>query len=326
MKLIMYRIFLVMCFCGVTIGCEDDFENIGEEYYPTEIEYGNRPLGLGSTSVSIDGFGAIFYCTVYANEQQPWQITELPSWLTVNKMQVVGNDMITFSAKENPSESADRSARLYIESTLKDFPLKIAYDVHQRARPKVVAVDLGLSVKWATFNVGANKPEEYGEYYAWGEIEQKGNYEWDTYYYWHNDLGFFKYCTDSHSGTVDNRIVLYPGDDVAHVKWGGNWRMPTSDEIEELVHSCTWKWTTYNGVNGMKVIGSNGNSIFLPAAGYRESLSFSSRGSCGNYWSNTLVDNINDLACGLRFNISNHEYWPGSNRRFIGQTIRPVTD
>lgn len=130
------------------------------------------------------------------------------------------------------------------------------------------AVDLGLSVKWATCNVGADSPEEYGDYYAWGETEVKSEYSWETYK-WSNDSAdsFTKYCQ------ADNKIILDSEDDVAHVKWGGNWRMPTMDEVNELCDKCTWEWTTVNGVAGQLVTGPNGNSIFLPAAGLRCSSS-----------------------------------------------------
>ena len=127
-------------------------------------------------------------------------------------------------------------------------------------------VDLGLSVKWATCNMGASSPEEYGDYYAWGETETKSTYDWNTYKWCKgSENTLTKYCTDSDYGTVDNKTVLDPEDDVAHVKWGGNWRMPTDAEIEELRENCIWKWTTQNGKNGYKVTSKkNGNSIFLP--------------------------------------------------------------
>src|SRR5574344_1874604 len=120
----------------------------------------------------------------------------------------------------------------------------------------IPAVDLGLSVKWASCTVGASFPEEYGGYYAWGETEEKSDYSWSTY----------KYCNDS-SSTCMNIGSNISGTqyDVAHVKWGGSWRMPTHEEMQELYDKCTYKWITYNGVNGGKFTGPNGNSIFVPA-------------------------------------------------------------
>lgn len=188
-------------------------------------------------------------------------------------------------------------------------------------------VDLGLSVKWATCNVGASKPEDYGDYYAWGETTTKSDYSWKTYK-WCKGTGdtMTKYCTDSDYGTVDNRTTLTSSDDVATVKWGSKWRMPTKEEMEELDEDCTWTWTTQSGVNGMKVIGPNGNSIFLPAAGRRNGTGLNYRGSDGNYWSATLYEYYGDRAYNLRF-YSDGSYWRINwCYRYDGFTVRPVTE
>ena len=187
------------------------------------------------------------------------------------------------------------------------------------------AVDLGLSVKWATCNVGASSPEEYGGYYAWGETEEKSDYDWDTYKWCKGSYdSMTKYCTDSNYGTVDGKTVLEPSDDVAHVKWGGSWRMPTLDEIKELCNNCTWQWTTYNGVNGQLVTGPNGNSIFLPAAGYRDGTDLDSRGSYGLYWSATLLEYGSSIAFNLYF-YDGYHYWL-YYYRYYGHSVRPVTE
>ena len=183
-------------------------------------------------------------------------------------------------------------------------------------------VDLGLSVKWATCNVGASSPSEYGGYYAWGETEEKADYSWKTYK-WCKDR-MTKYRTISKYGTIDNKTTLEPRDDVARVKWGDSWRMPTSSEITELVKGCTWIWTTQNGVNGYKVTGANGNSIFLPAAGNLLGTEVYGRGS-GTYWSGTLNKNESDSpsAFGLEFGGG---YYQGRNYfRSLGFSVRPVT-
>ena len=186
------------------------------------------------------------------------------------------------------------------------------------------AVDLGLSVKWATFNVGATKPEEYGGYYAWGETEEKEDYSLETYK-WCNgtSISITKYCTDSSDGTVDNKTVLDLEDDVAHVKWGGDWRMPTNAEQDELRNNCSWTWTTQNGVKGYNVTGPNGNSIFLPAAGYRNGTDVSNGGYYGSYWSGSLDSYYSSDACGLRFNINYYGCY--SNSRCCGRSVRPVS-
>jgi len=143
-------------------------------------------------------------------------------------------------------------------------------------------IDLGLSVKWACCNVGASKPEEYGGYYAWGEIDSKMYYKGSNYKYYYQDQftkydyrKIVKYNYNNNFETFDNLSKLEPSDDVAHVIMGGNWRMPTRLEMDSLYswHNCTWIWTTQNGVNGFlvrsKKEGFESASIFLPAAGFR---------------------------------------------------------
>ncbi len=188
-------------------------------------------------------------------------------------------------------------------------------------------VDLGLpsGIKWATFNVGATTPEEYGGYYAWGETEEKSNYDWSTYK-WCNgsENSMTKYCTDSDNGTVDNKTVLDPEDDVAHVKWGGTWRMPTKAEQDELRNNCTWTWTIQNGVKGYKVTSkTNGNSIFLPAAGYRDGTYLLDSGSNGYYWLSSLNGN-NRYADTLYF-YSGYSAHSGGIR-CTGLSVRPVSE
>ena len=188
------------------------------------------------------------------------------------------------------------------------------------------AIDLGLpsGIKWATCNVGANSPEEYGGYYAWGETEEKSYYDWSTYK-WCNGIRntITKYCTSSDFGTVDNKTVLDPEDDVAHVKWGGSWRMPTKAEQDELRNSCTWTWTTQNGVKGYRVTGPNGNSIFLPAAGCRYGTDVYNRGYYGIYWSSSLYSLSSFYAYFLDFYESLYDW--GSGYRYYGRSVRPVS-
>ena len=185
------------------------------------------------------------------------------------------------------------------------------------------AVDLGLSVKWANMNVGADFPEDYGDYFAWGETTTKETYDWSTYK-WCNGSGYklTKYCTNSSYGTVDNKTVLDKEDDAAAVNWGGSWRMPTTEEQEELRYNCSWTWTTLDGVNGYKVTGTNGNSIFLPAAGYRAFSSLSYAGSDGYFWSSSLSTYYASDAYYLCFNSSSVSRVYHS--RYYGRSVRPV--
>ena len=187
------------------------------------------------------------------------------------------------------------------------------------------AVDLGLSVKWATCNIGASSPEEYGDYYAWGETETKENYDWSTYKWCNGSSNTLtKYNTDSSYGTVDNKTILEPEDDVAHVKLGGSWRMPTDAEWTELRENCTWTWTTQNGVNGYIVTASNGNSIFLPAAGDRYDTSLCDAGSDGYYWSSSLYTDNPFIAWYVYFysdDVFRNYYY-----RYYGFSVRPVSE
>ncbi len=188
-------------------------------------------------------------------------------------------------------------------------------------------VDLGLSVKWATCNVGAESPEEYGDYFAWGEVKPKETYSWSTYEWCNGSYDTqTKYCTSSSYGTVDNKTQLDLSDDAATANWGGAWRMPTKEEQDELRENCTWKWTTENGVNGYRVTsnkeGYTDKSIFLPAAGYRSNSDLNIAGSDGFYWSSSLNTDNPYYAYNLNFNSSNVDWY--NNSRYYGQSVRPV--
>lgn len=170
------------------------------------------------------------------------------------------------------------------------------------------AVDLGLSVKWATCNVGASSPGQYGNYYAWGEIKTKYTYK------------------ESNSTTLGKKMNDIGGTqyDVAHMKWGGRWRMPTYAELEELIHKCNWEMTTVDGHRGFKVTGPNGNSIFLPAAGYcddGDGFEYS-EGAEGNYWSSTPYSDDTDSWCLYFF----EGQYVDPSYRCYGRSIRPVLE
>ena len=197
-------------------------------------------------------------------------------------------------------------------------------------------VDLGLSVNWATFNVGATKPEEYGDYYAWGETDTKTDYSWYTYK-WCNgsEISLTKYCNDTvygNDGFTDTKTTLDVEDDVAYVKWGDSWRMPTKVEMDELYNNCTWKWydrgnSEFNGVPGYKVTsnieGYTNRFVFLPAAGSRYDTTLGSVGS-GYYWSSSLGSYAMN-AYYLNFDYS-YVNWRliNNDSRSVGYAVRPV--
>ena len=185
-------------------------------------------------------------------------------------------------------------------------------------------VDLGLpsGLKWATCNVGANAPHEYGNYYAWGEVETKREYTYEnckTIDCIEVRKGFFKKRIETEY--IDKRENFK---DTARVNWGGSWRMPTKAEMEELKNRCTWTWTSQSGVNGYKVTGPNGNSIFLSAAGYCLGSSRDNVGEDGFYWSSSPYESNTDYAYDLNFNSGFHDVdWYNRNR---GRTVRPVSE
>ena len=174
------------------------------------------------------------------------------------------------------------------------------------------AIDLGIGVKFACCNVGASAPWENGEYYAWGETEEKNTYNWSTY----------KYCDGSES-TCHNLGDDIAGTqyDVAHVKWGKGWKIPSNEQFGLLIN-CSSEWTSVNGVDGRKVTGANGASIFLPAAGCRWSDYTDYVGSYGFYWSSTQHPNYSNDAYDLNFRSG---YMDMNNHyRNLGQSVRPV--
>ena len=194
-------------------------------------------------------------------------------------------------------------------------------------------VDLGLpsGTLWATCNVGAEKPEDYGLYFAWGDTigyakDESHGFTWADYKWCNGSYDrMTKYCTSSSYGKVDNKTALDPEDDAATANWGTGWRMPTEQELIDLYNSnyTTTEWVTVNGVKGRKITSkSNGNSIFLPAAGNRNGSSFGGWRSYGYYWSSSLRTNDCTHACDLNFNSGGIDW--GYNNRSYGRSVRAV--
>ena len=228
------------------------------------------------------------------------------SWILILLLLLVGGIGAWFVINSGGSASDgdgrdSKDTALQHEQALAELPGTGTINGHEY-------VNLGLSVKWATCNVGASSPEDYGDYYAWGETTTKSSYN------------------EGNSSTYGKSMGSIDGDsiyDVARAKWGGSWRLPTKDEFQELVDRCTWTWTTYEGVNGYKVTGPNGNSIFLPAAGWRYGTSLGNEGSLGYYWSATPDESGPDGAYYLLFiDDDRFTYWL---YRHYGRSVRPVS-
>lgn len=249
----------------------------------------------------------------------------------------------TITVKANDGSGVKATCNVSVKSSVPD-----------KSPSGAKAVDLGLSIKWANMNVGATEVTGYGDYFAWGETTPKATYTKENYKYYTTTSyvdsdgfsvtksGYIKYISKNNSskygwdGFYDNKEVLDKEDDAAYIIWGGNWRMPTREELNELISKCTWNWTTYNGVNGYKVTGPNGNYIFFPATGYRygsvlgfysDGLGYGSildnAGSSGLYWSSSLCSSDPYYACNLGSN-SSYVTLSDYGDRLDGRSVRPV--
>ena len=182
-------------------------------------------------------------------------------------------------------------------------------------------VDLGLpsGTKWATYNVGAASPEEFGNYYAWGETEPKDEYiDINSLTHRRNKSWLLR------NGIIDREGILTPEHDIATLTWGEPWRMPTDEDFEELIDLCDWTFTDYNGTNGYLVTGPNNETIFLVAAGFKQGAEAEYIGDYGDYWSSTVVPELIGTSCSLGY--SSKAYGRRRYARFAGRTVRPVTD
>ena len=281
-------------------------------------------------------FLAIFFAMVLsANAQYYMHVWYNDSIITLPVLNV---DSITFST--NPSVSPD-IPDTPVEPETPDTPA-------EPSEPETPTngfengheyVDLGLpsGIKWATCNVGANAPEEYGDYFAWGEVEPKEIYDWSTYKWcaltYHSATSYTayltKYCTLTSSGHeffVDNKTLLEAADDAAVVNWGGVWRMPTKEEQDELREQCTWTMTTINGINGYivtsKINGYTDKSIFLPETGSKEGATYGNL-TYGYYWSSSLKAAGPYNAFYILFD-SDDKVHCWDFKRSIGLPVRPV--
>jgi hypothetical protein len=266
------------------------------------IEATPNPTEVGS----VMGFGEFLYgavCTLTATSNEGYTFT---NW-TENGEVVSTNTIYSFRVTGN-------------RNLVANFAYNSGSD-HEY-------VDLGLpsGLLWATCNVGASEPEEYGEYFAWGETEPKNSYSWSTYLYCNGSVNTLtKYCNNAsygYNGFTDNLTTLVPSDDAATANWGEEWRTPTVDEWRELFNHTTHVTTTQNGVRGELFTASNNNSLFLPSGGYRYESGTYNVGAYGDYWSSSLYTDHPNGAWYYYFPLGNpnlEDYY-----RLYGRSVRPV--
>ena len=264
---------------------------------------------------------------ISVDTESQFDVINQADWLTVESVSENG-----FTLKAPPNLSVARRAvvkvvmtgqpNVFLQRELTVFQAD-PYNGH-------AFVDLGLpsGLLWATCNVGASSPEDYGDYFAWGETKKKDIYSWDMYDYFisgdtiGNSDSYIKFSKYNFS---DSRI-LEMEDDAAQANWGGIWRMPTREEVEEICYNCTWQWTKRGDHHGYTVTSkSNGKSIFLPAAGYRYIKSLFDADIDGYYWTNTQITSVKYIAHILFFeNEPSHCWYSTMANRNIGLSVRPV--
>ncbi|MGM9817463.1 MAG: hypothetical protein ACI30B_00580 [Paludibacteraceae bacterium] len=272
---------------------EQNDGNQNEEETPAPVTYTLTVMNLNKLLGTVRGSGSYKKGTIVSVTAEPINGAHVFGWSDVE------------------GTLSERAIELVSDSTI-----VVMFEIEG-----VESVDLGLSVKWATCNVGASRPEEYGNYYAWGEVEPKDVYDWSTYKWCNGAYNMTKYCTDSNYGIIDNKTVLEKEDDAAAVNMGGSWRMPTKAEQDELLTECTWTRTTLNEVGGIEITSKiNGNSIFWPYAGRVRGSSLSGG---AQYWSSTC-GTWSFNACHPEFQGDKVEWY--AEYRSDGRSVRGVCE
>ena len=222
------------------------------------------------------------------------------------------------------------NADIYLDATNWETAWNVYHKLNPPGTPwdKNLYMDLGLSsgLYWAVQNVGATKPEEKGEYFAWGETEPKEDYSHETYK-WHligTKAEYCKYVTDDYYGLVDLRSTLDYDDDAANANWGGKWHIPTKADFEELFNECTYEYMMYEGVNGYIFTGPNGNTIFIPSTGTKEGTDYEEEYRAGYYWTSSLALENERYAYSFNFFQTSYINLDYDYRRHVGLSIRPV--
>lgn len=279
--------------------------------YIIEVTQNGRYLTADHSEINFSKNGGTE--TINISTDVEFSISKIGTWFGYTRQ----DNTIKILATENTS-GADRTGSITLTMTgIKSGHYELVIPVTQSYNN---SVNLGLSVNWGNCNIGAVTPEEYGNYYAWGEITPKNYYLWDNYK-WYQDNLITKYCADKTQGVNDKVFQLKMEDDAAYCELGDGWRMPTYEEFDELLKNCTWQWKKINGISGYRITATNGNSIFLPAAGiFNEAQD--RKGTGGSYWTNTLVESDSKYAYGVNF--YENKIYLNQYDRSCGRCIRPV--
>lgn len=324
-------ILSLACLLGVVSACTDF----------NEFDITGPTVNVSELTIPVSPTDTVIVITC----GEKWDIAEVPEWITLGKISASHEEEaadnkwyknpkweVHFTVSGNTGKG--RIGSLVFSSASGSAEVKIIQEGNNGEVPIVPvipvaeAVDLGLSVQWASFNVGATRPEEPGYYFAWGETEPKSVYSWEAYKYrltgdTGDDVTFSKYNSNSERGTVDKKTRLTLSDDAAHANWGDGWRMPVYLEIKELLEQCNWEWTTQDGIEGNRVTSKiNGNSIFLPATGYRNNADLSSEES-GSYWVSALYLS---MVTAYTLHSAKDKTGVGVLPRCYGLPVRPVYD
>ncbi len=263
------------------------------------IEQQSLDLGVVPIGETCTGKLTIVNCTnnsmtLTLTADAPFMFNQEESTASSITLVVPGNTRDTVAVMFTATTPGEFNGNVTIQNAALDGGQRVI-PVHAHAItdefPQHEWVDMGLpsGTLWATCNVGASSPEEYGDYFAWGEITPKEAYTWETYELCNGtSRSMTKYCIDSYYGLVDHKYELEPADDAAYMNWGPSWRIPTTEQQMELAQYGTWQSTSINGINGYLVTGPNGNTLFFPKTGYYDGSTNQLAGYYSFYWSGTL--------------------------------------
>ena len=310
MKIKIFALFFALA-ALTFIACKKENGNNPDD--PNEREQ-TSSIQCTPSCIENNGTGGTYSVTITSS--LPWTASCNCSWITYSPTSGEGNAFVTI----NVSNGSTATGNVMFSNRNGSAILEIKRIVVPNGKENGYEyVDLGLSVKWATKNVGASSEKDNGKFYAWGELTERPDSYKQSQYKFYSNGKFTKYVSKSYDGTPDYKTTLDLSDDIAHVKWGGKWRMPTKEEFEELGDKCTI--TEEN--NGYRFTGPNGNSIFMPWVEYKhkgESSYGFQQNTCG-YWSSSLDQYDNANAIYLRLDY----YWATwENARYFGMLIRPV--